>query len=550
VRIREWADGLLSLGIRAGDTVGLMAPSSPQWLLFDYAIALVGGVSVPLFTNISPENRAFELADSGLRTIFVSGLEARAALERFRHKVERVIVDGEAPPGRGEISLDDLAALGRAHRQERPGAFLERAGALAPESLFSIIYTSGSTGVPKGVELTHANLISQLRGAAERIPLDPRTDVVLSVLPMAHIFERMVVHYHLTQGVPIYFADDVQNAGALMREVRPTVVTLVPRLLEKVHARMLAGLEEKKGLGRRIAMAAWRRANERAPGTAGHGPLGRLFGALVYRKFRAALGGRLRLAISGGAKLPGAIGAFFSNIAVPIYEGYGLTECSPVIAVNAPHSCRLGTVGPLFPGVEARLAPDGELQVRGPGIMRGYHKNPRETARVLDGEGWLSTGDLARLDEGFLTITGRKKELFKTSTGKYVSPLEIEHRLCESKYVDMAMIIAESRRFVSCLLFPDMDKVRAHLAREGSPLSEAEYAASPAFRALLQKVVDRVNKHLDHWEQIHRFLVIPETPTIAAEELTPTMKLRRHVLEAKYARAIEALYREEPGRAA
>jgi long-chain acyl-CoA synthetase len=385
--------------------------------------------------------------------------------------------------------------------------------------------------------------VSQVEGAALRFPLHPDEDSALSCLPLAHVFERMVTFYYLSTGISIHFAEEIKKVGDNLREVHPTIITLVPRLLEKVHAKLQANVEIAAGLKKTLGKAALDRARVKAhdaPATFKD----RVLDALVYKKMRVALGGRLRLVISGSAPLDPSLYSFFLNLGVPVYEGYGLTETSPVLAANFPGHRKVGTVGPIFPGVEVRVGDDGEILARGPGVMKGYYRKPEETSQVIDNAGWLHTGDLGHVDnEGYLKITGRKKELFKTANGKYVAPVPIEQALIQNKLVDMAMVIAEGRPFTTAVLFPDVENLKALKVELGcESLEDAAFLKSSQALGYLQTSLDAVNSKLNHWEKVQKFHLAVAPLAIDAGELTPTMKIRRHVVEDKFRKEIDLLY--------
>lgn len=550
-QVRRMAMGLVRLGLQPGDAVGLLAPPSPSWLMADFAILSAGGVSVPLFTNLAPEHFVFEAKNAGMRFLLVVGAEAWATAAQHLHLFERVIVRG-VPGAKGRSVLDHhaLGEAGDRQTESDPGQYARLRRALAENAPATIIHTSGSTGMPKGVVLSHGNLVSQVRAANAVFPLDAAQDRAYSCLPLAHVFERMVVLHYIAQGVPLYFCDDIKKVGEQLREVRPTCVTMVPRLLEKVHGRIEKQVADSTGLRRRIGRWALDLAGSPS---AHHGWSVGVADALVYRKLRAALGGNLRYLVVGGAALSPPLERFLLNVGIPVYTGYGLTEASPVIAVNAPGQTRPGTVGRVFPGVELRLGPQGEILARGPGIMLRYHKDPQATAATIDGDGWLHTGDVGELDgDGYLTITGRIKEMFKTSNGKYVCPVPIEQELATHELVDMAMVIAEGRRFVSALLFLDPEALRRRKAQLGlADLGDDAYLQRPEVAQELERHVASVNAHLNHWEQVRRWRAVTTVPSVEREELTPTMKLRRHIVQARWAELIEGMYlaSEEPAAA-
>ncbi|MBM3579701.1 MAG: long-chain fatty acid--CoA ligase [Alphaproteobacteria bacterium] len=507
-KILHFACGLREIGLQKGEVFANNSYQNPIWLIADLGAILAGGITVPIFQNISPEHLRYEISDSKAKFI-------------FNEKREVEILES-----RKLISFEDLISLGA--KAVGKYEFKAEAGDLA-----TIIYTSGSIGMPKGVELTHQNLISQIKGTAKIFPLEA-SDVALSFLPLAHIFERMVMLFYISQGISVYFADDVKNVGNLLREVRPTLMTAVPRVLEKTFAKIKDGVESanpvKKLLGRRAIIAALDKGSK-------------AFDFLVYKKFRAALGGRMQMIICGGAALMPDLERFYNNIGVNLFCGYGLTEASPVIAANCPTAHKLTTVGKAFPGVEIKIAEDGELLARGANLMRGYHNQPEKTAATIK-DGWLHTGDLASIDaDGFVKITGRKKELFKTANGKYVSPVPLEQKLVqELGFLLGAIVIAEGRRFTSALLFPEFEtlpKLKKEFSFTGS---DQEFLTSEILQKFVQQKVDSINLKLDHWEQIQKFQIITESISIGSGEITPSMKLKRSLLEKKCEREIAEIY--------
>ena len=535
--------GLLEIGLKPGDSVGIVADPSPFWMIFDFAVLGVGGITVPLFSNVSPENLKYEIQDSAMRFLLVGTKGQYDALHSFCGDMERVIVHDKNLEIGSCVSWDSLLAAGERRMAANPNEWEQLNNAVNENNTATLIYTSGSTGIPKGVELTHKNLITQVYDTGVRFPIDTEKDKVLSCLPLAHVFERMASYYYFSTGASLYFCGDVKKVGFDLREVRPTVITLVPRLFEKVFAKMQSNVETATGFKKMLGKAAFDRAREK-PYNAPKSLKDKLFDALVYGKMREALGGNLRLAISGGAPLDPALYQFFLNVGIPVYEGYGLTETSPVIAANYPGHSKVGTVGIPFPQMEVRIGDDGEILARGPGVMKGYHNKPKETAETIDAEGWLHTGDLGNIDiEGYLKITGRKKELFKTANGKYVAPVPIEQALTANKIADMAMVIAEKRPFTTALLFPDLENLKAVRIELGcEAMDNASFLRSEQAAAYIQQALDQVNEKLNHWERVQKFYLADHALTIDAGEITPTLKIRRHVVEEKFRREIDAMY--------
>ena len=514
-----------------------IAPSS-YWLMIDYALMLSGAVSVPLFTNISTKNLRFQIADADLHTVFIQTREQERIILEADSTITCIDIDSTDP---GRKSLADFITQGREIDTNDPGRFAELLVKISPDDLVTIVYTSGTSGLPKGVELTHSNLTSQIIDTGLKYTFDPKTDSALSLLPLAHIFERMVMHFYLSTGMSIYFADDVRNVGDLFRSVHPTIMTVVPRLLEKVCFKMRQKAMAASLLKRLIALIAFHRAQSKDP-LCRKIWLDNLLDTLVYAKFRDALGGKIRMLISGGAPLADDLYRFFLNIGIPLYQGYGLTEASPVICANAPGENRVGTCGRHFTHTEVKINTTGELLARGPGIMKGYHNNPQATRETVDEEGWLNTGDLATIDDdGYVTITGRSKELAKTSTGKYIATPFIEQLLLASGWFDHVLVVGNNRPFVTALLMVDPVSVNGYAGRHGLR-DAAEVVETRKFQKKIFRLIKKINKKLNHWEKIRNFYLISETLTIEGGDLTPSMKLARNHVEARFNEVIENMY--------
>ncbi|MGL1901530.1 MAG: AMP-dependent synthetase/ligase [Fibrobacterales bacterium] len=543
-RIRRLALGFKQLGIQPGDGVGIISRPSPQWLMVDVAIMINKAVSIPMFHNISHEHFDHEVKDGNIKYLFIDGddeIEDHIKSEFGRFKT--VISNSVQVQGTNIVNIQDILLSGDELSEKEPDLYSKMRDLVSPEDIATIIYTSGSTGTPKGVVLTHQSLTMQIHGSAQRFPIDSHSDTILSCLPLAHVFERMVMYYYVSSGASIYFVDDVKKVGEFMKEVKPTIMTMVPRILEKAYAKILAKPNTERGIKKLLLKIAigYAMRIDLDQTTLQY----RILNKIVYSKIRDGLGGRLRMTIVGGAALFPKIGRFFTNIGVPVYQGYGLTECSPVIAANFPGCNKLGTVGHPFPNVTIKISDDGEVIAQGENLMQGYHNMPTETEKIIK-DGWLHTGDRGSFDEdGFLVLLGRIKELFKTSTGKYVSPLPIEHRLCLTKTIEAAAVIADNRKFASCLIFPDFEIIpQVKRKFKASKMSDDEFINSKIYRNHIEEIIQRVNKKLDHWEQIQAFTIIPQPISIESGELTPTMKLRRHVIDKKFSEEISAMYPE------
>jgi long-chain acyl-CoA synthetase len=534
--------GLYSIGVRRSDMVGLLSNSSPFWIMADLAILSLGAVTVPIFRRISPENLLFEIENSSLNVLFLGDRDELSSVLKSGKRLSTIITIGFSDPS-AAMSLDELMALGRQFRDSHQNSEGIVFHSIDPDDLATVIYTSGSTGVPKGVMLTHSNIISQIEATSLRFDIK-EDDIALTSLPFAHIFERMVIYFYLSLGIPVYFVDDLSLIGTYMREVRPTVMTVVPRLLEKVYEKMRKGAESSHGLKRALAVAAIKRAETIDPEN--QTVIDYFYRTLIYSKFNKAMGGRIRYIISGAAALPKDLGRFFTNIGIPLYEGYGMTEASPVIAANYSGNRRIGTVGKIFPGVTVTIADDGEILAKGPNIMKGYYKNNDETEKALEPDGFLHTGDFGKFDsDGFLTISGRKKELFKKSTGEYVPPVPIEQAIAKLDAVDMAAVIANNRKYVTCLIFPDFETVKEKMAKQNFQGTAEDFIRTDSFIQYIQDHISNVNNHIHHTEEVQKFRIVSERISSDTGELTPTMKLRRHIIEEKFGSLIDEMYREE-----
>jgi len=560
-QIRDVALGLRTLGLNAGDRLALLSESRPEWLTVDLAAQTLGVVLVPVYPTLTAAQVAVIVADAGARSAVASTAEQLAKLQETQQggmPLDLLVVmdPGAVPAGGPALTLDAVAARGHAQLLASWGVakdYRDRARAVRDSDLATLIYTSGTTGEPKGVMLTHGNIVSNIKAGLEVLPIADH-DVALSFLPLSHSFERTVVYAYLAGGLSVAFAESLETIARDILTVRPSVVTGVPRLFEKMRARII----ETAARGSRVERlvfgwatrigTAWTRATlERhhvpAPLTWAHGAARRL----VFSKIRDRLGGRIRFLISGSAPLPAALGEFFYALGIPILEGYGLTEASPVLTVNLHAAPRFGTVGPALPGVELRIDEDGEILARGPNVMRGYYGHPEATAAVLR-DGWLHTGDIGHLDaDGCLVITDRKKDLVVTSGGKKIAPQPIESVLKEHPLVAEAVLLGERRRFPAVLVVPDFPALERHLREAGRPLDTPDkLARRPDVVAIYQALVDHVNEGLAHFEQIKKLAVLPEEFTIERGELTPTMKVRRKVVEERWRAIIEDLYAEEP----
>ena len=568
---REWFDtlrdlalGLESLGVEAGDRVVILSESRPEWLIADLAILTLGAVTVPVYSTLAAPQARYIVQDAGARVAFVSTVEQFEKLQSVRHQLpalEAIVVfdtvDATSP---SVMSFTGLTERGHTRMMGGWGiarAFRDRARQVRPEQLATIIYTSGTTGEPKGVMLSHRNLLSNAFAGHTMVPVND-DDVALSFLPLSHSFERTVSYVYLTFGVTIVYAESMDTIGRDLPIVRPTVMTGVPRVYEKFQARVLERGHTLRQPRRALFEWGLRVAAARAKAESSGGSMGAMLGLeaavadrLVFSKIRENVGGRLRCLASGSAPLPVPVAAFFHGIGLPITEGYGLTETAPILTANPLGAARFGTVGKPIPGVEIRIAEDGEILARGPNIMMGYYNRPQETAEVLR-DGWFHTGDVGVLDgAGYLTITDRKKDLIVTSGGKKIAPQPIEAILKQNRLVAEAIVLGDRRRFASALIVPDFVALERRLHDLARPAEQGEAARAalvgrPDVIALYQEIVDGLNRELSQYERIKKIRLLPREFTLASGELTPTMKVKRKIVEQNWADEIEEIYRE-PG---
>lgn len=531
--INGFASGLIEIGAKEREIFGIFIYQNPDWIIADLGAITAKMVTVPIFTNISLEHLFFQLEDSKTKYLLIDNQEI-AHLISTKYPEIKLITYGFK--FENEISFEDLLKLGLNHKKQFDFSSYK------PVDLITIIYTSGSTGTPKGVEITNQNLLSQIQDTAKFFKIE-KTDKALSFLPLAHVFERMVTMFYLTQNISIYFVDDIKNASSFFKKIRPTLFTCVPRILEKIFIHIREEIEKLNAVNKIMAKAAFNLACKKELSL---GLKHLIFDLLIYRKFRKIFGDKVRMIICGGASLSEDLEYFFHNIGIKVFCGYGLTETSPVIATNSPVNHKFGTVGKIFSSVEAMIAKDGELLVKGQNVTRGYHNLPEESAKLKDDDGWMKTGDFAKIDEeGFLTIIGRKKELFKTSNGKYISPIPTESTLIkEIGFLVGAMIIAENRKFTSALLFPDFASLEKLKNSLGFKEDLQNFLRSDQLKNLIQNKINQINQHLSHWEQIAKFTIVTQEISISSGDITPSMKLKRKLLENKFASAIEEMYLE------
>ncbi|HEY7784584.1 MAG TPA: long-chain fatty acid--CoA ligase [Pyrinomonadaceae bacterium] len=553
-RVRHIALGLAALGIKPGDRVALLSENRPEWSMSDLAILSLGAINVPIYTTQAVDQVRYILQDSGTRAIFISTRRlykhARAAFERLDFLEKLIFFDAEAASGlERATTLEALERMGAEQDTARPTAFDSYLKAIHPEDLATIIYTSGTTGEPKGVMLTHNNFISNVLAISSGLPISA-SDTALSVLPLSHIFERTGFYVFCYCGVSVYYAASFDQVGENLREVRPTVMTAVPRLFEKVYHRIVKKGMSEKGWKRKVftrALAVGQRYAElvdkgqRIPRTLKLQQ--NVANRLVFSKWREGVGGRLRYFVSGGAPLSPALSYSFLAAGIPILQGYGATETC-IVTANRPESNHVGSVGTPFSGIEIKIAEDGEILIRGANVMRGYYGHPEESEAALQ-DGWFRSGDVGHLDDrGRLYITDRKKDLFKLSNGKYIAPQLIESLLKQSEFVSQVVVIGTGRKQPAALIVPEWEALTQELKAAGEkyPEDREELSKFPAAIKLVQRDVVELTKELADYERIRRVALLPEEFTIDRGELTPTLKVKRRVIDDKFDDVIEELY--------
>lgn len=531
--------GLKKLGIEKNESVAIFANPSPFWIIFDFALQLIGAISVPVFHNVSSKNLNYEIQDSNIRFIFIDSDERIEELDGSL----QVITLEKIETAKKQILLESLFQTGQELDQKNIYNLDTLINEVQQEDIFSCIYTSGNTGTPKGVQLSHKNIISQLKAIKEEFSVG-ENDRALSLLPLAHIFERTVMSFYLSRGVSIYFVDDINNVAKLMKEVKPTMMTVVPRLLEKIVTKMKIRIDEKKGISHFIAAKAYERAFNKKDND--FSLFDFIYEKLVYSKLRESFGGKLDILVSGGSSLDKDIYRFFVNIGLNLYQGYGMTEFSPVISTNYPEHNRIGTCGLPLKGVEVKLTTEKELLARGDSVMIGYKNLPELTSQTIDKDGWLHTGDLASIDnDGYITIQSRKKELFKTSTGEFVSAIPIEQAITKSHYVDFATVIAENKKYTTCLIFVDHEIYKNYIKKhklDPDNFKIDDFYNLYKVQLSLQKHIQKINNTLNKWEQIVKYKLITTPISIETGELTPSMKVCRGVINKKYKWIIDSMY--------
>jgi len=542
---------LLQQGVNPGDRIALISANRPEWAMVDIACLMIGAVPVPIYTSLSAAQVQYIIKDSGASILFAENERLAAKARDLKSsgdlKSLYLFERAESPPP-DETHLQALLEQNKGKTSAHDDGVLKLRRNVERDQLATLIYTSGTTGLPKGVMLTHGNLLANMEGVMEILDVGPG-DVMLSLLPLAHVFERLAGHFlPLCHGATVAYAQSPRTVAKELMEVKPTLMLAVPRFYEKMQARIEEAGAKGSIIKRKIfnwAIKTGRRASQRTrkPHT---GLRYRLADRLVFSKLKERTGGRLRFFVSGGAALPAEVAKFFYAAGILIIEGYGLTEASPILNVNRPENFRFGTVGQPLPNVEIKIAEDGEILARGPNVMRGYLNLPKETKTSLSEDGFLRTGDLGRLEEdGFLTITGRKKEIMVTSSGRNIAPMPIENLLKSSPYIAEIMLIADGRPYVTALIVPDFERFEAEGIGEvnsSGSLDPADLVQSKQVLRLIEYEISRLSAGLAEYERIVRFTLMPREFSIEEGELTPTMKIKRDVLLEKFADLINEMY--------
>jgi long-chain acyl-CoA synthetase len=560
-RVQRVALALAEIGVGRGDKVAILAESGPLWSITDYAILSNGAVNVPLYPTQPVHQVEYILEDSKPKLLFVSTARqmrrVNEALQKFPDL--RVITFQSGVEGENVSAFEELERRGETLVREQPGAFEALISDVKADDLASVIYTSGTTGEPKGAMLTHGNIVFNTLAAGRFLGIE-EGGVMLSYLPLSHIFERMVLYLCLHFGVQINYARGIETVASDMKDVHPTLMSTVPRMLEKVYSRMQKSAGEGSGLKKKAfewslsVGKSWARlASEGEPIPPMVELKREIADRLVFGKLREAVGGRIGRMVSGGAALPCDIAMVFIGAGIPVLQGYGLTETSPVIAVNTREANRIGAVGKVLPGVDLVIAEDGEILTRGPHVFQGYFNKPEETGAAFtdqseNGSRWFRTGDIGYLDEdGFLFITDRKKDLIKTSAGKYVAPQMIERLIGQSEYVEQAVVVGDKRKFVSALIVPEFAALKSWAKSKAiEAAGNQELIADRRVVELMKGEVNRLTRELADYEKVKRIALLAEEFTIEGGELTPTLKVKRKVVEQKYGQLIDSLYGSDP----
>jgi long-chain acyl-CoA synthetase len=551
-----FAFGLAALGLKAGDKVAIISENRPEWVYSDMAILNLGGIDIPIYPSLTADSIEFILTNSDSRGVIVSNKFQLNKILNIRDKLKNLqftIVMNESDMLNDVSALytfRDIQEMGEIFKTNHPNYVSESRKNINEDDLCTIIYTSGTTGEPKGVMLTHKNILSNVRAALNSFPIDDK-DTFLSFLPLCHIFERMAGYYTcFTAGSTLCFAESIETVSQNLLEAKPTLMMTVPRLFERMHSRIIKNVSSESSLRQKIFYWAID-IGRKYVASKKYGKLSpiittqnKLADRLVFKKIKEKTGGNLRFFISGGAALSKELGEFFDAIGISILEGYGLTESSPVIAANRIDDYKFGTVGKPLPGVEVKIAPDGEILARGDNIMQGYYKNKKETDAAIK-DRWLHTGDIGEFDkDGFLNITDRKKHLFKTTAGKYIAPTPIENLFSASEFVDQFVLIGDKRMFLTALIVPDYEAIKEYADSHRIPYNNLDdLVKKKEIYDLFEKELTKFQKKLANYEKVRKFALLEKPFTLENGEITPSLKVKRKIVEEKYSHLIDEMYR-------
>ncbi len=539
------ASALLAKGIKKGDNIATVLRNRPEWNFLDMAIMKIGAVQIPIYPTISAENYNYIFDQSRVKLVFVDDLEIYSKIESFVHQKEYIQDVVSIKPIDGVTMFDSYLDSGK--KENGKFDITAIADTITENDLATIIYTSGTTGFPKGVMLSHKNFVFNFK-ATVYLTRNENLQKALSFLPLCHVYERMLNYMYQARGTAIYYAESIDMVGENIREVSPNVFCAVPRVLEKTYDKIMAKGRELKGIKRAIFFWAVKEGEkyDHFTNTSWYNFKISIAKKLVFSKWLDALGGDLKVVVSGGASLQAKIGRVFWAAGIQVQEGYGLTEMAPLIAVNSfeKDGVMLGTVGPVLEGVDVKIEKDGEILAKGPNVMLGYYNAPEATAEVLDEQGWFRTGDIGELINGkFLKITDRKKEIFKTSGGKYVAPQPIENRFKSSPFIENILLVGENRNFVSAIIIPEFNHLRSWCKiKHQSPQSNEKMVVDKRVIKRYQRIVDAMNKGHDQVEQVKKFVLLSDEWSVKTGYLSPTLKLKRNQLYAKYSDLIESFY--------
>ncbi|HVR40275.1 MAG TPA: long-chain fatty acid--CoA ligase [Thermoanaerobaculia bacterium] len=556
--VRWFSTGLRALGVKAGDRVAILSENRPEWTLSDFAILAAHCVSVPVYPTLLGWQIEYILNDSSSVGVICSNEEQLNKIQEIRSHIPSlnnvIVCDPPATLPEGVLAFQKVVDLGREEEQKNGRArFDELLNSAKPDDLATLVYTSGTTGNPKGAMLTHGNIASNVQTVRNVVGIGSE-DIALSILPLSHIFERMIDFLYLAKGGCIAYAENVNKVADNLQEIRPQYFAAVPRLFEKMRARIMDKVANDSAAKQKIFHWALGVGAERLPYRVEGKPMplglaikSKIADKLVFSKILARLGGRVKYVVSGGAPLSAELASFFVGAGVDILEGYGLTETSPVITVNRPDKRRIGSVGPLIPGLEVKIAEDGEILSRGPHIMQGYFNNPEATAQAIDKDGWFHTGDIGEIDkDGFLKITDRKKDIIINAYGKNIAPQPLESLLKSSPNIGTPVLIGDQRKFLVALLVPNFEKLERDAAALGVKFSShEELVGNDQVKSIIQNEIDRFNANLDRQEKIRRFALLSRDFTIDEDEITPSLKVKRKNIDKKYKHVIDQLYFDE-----